>query len=110
MWQAHAPDGERLLFVIPECIENRRSVPDDFVRAIPVTGYVRLAAVGDTVVWNEFAREMLVAHCWLEGPVSVEVLLRGVGRITSACATEVARARRPPASPPTPEPVVETTS
>ncbi len=93
IWEARAPDGGLFEFLLPACPENEDENPRDFVRAIPLTGALRLMDRGDAAISNEAAQRPCVAHSWLEGPILVSALERCIGHISETSAGEVARAR-----------------
>lgn len=93
VWDVRAPDGEVLLCLIVQRFEEGQAAPFAFVRAVPLSDFVRLTGAGDVIVAIDSSGTILAAHCWLEGPVLPEALVRCLGSASPASMRAVAKAR-----------------
>ena len=93
VWEVYSPNGELLLFLIVERIESEEADAVAFVRAVPLTDAVHPACADCAIIAVGTGSLISTAHCWLEGPVRVDALVRCLGRVTSASLDAVTKAR-----------------
>lgn len=99
VWEVILPGGEQHLFLVTESVKKGEGSPFAFVRAMPLTDYIRLAADGDVIVTAEPGPEVLVSHCWLEGPILATSLRRCCGHVLQEDLESALRERRRDTSP-----------
>jgi hypothetical protein len=92
VWEVRAPDGELLLALIAQHFESGEAGPFQFVRVIPLSDFVNLTDSSDAIITMDPSGSVLAAHCWLEGPVHPDHLIRQVGTVspTNMKAIEIA--------------------
>lgn len=93
IWEVATPCGEVLEILIVEQVDAGDLSPFEFVRAIPLTVFARLTDIGDALIAIDPHKEVLVAHCWLEGPVLLKSLVRCIGTVAGDCLIDVFDAR-----------------
>jgi len=93
VWEITAPTGELLLVLLTSQSSNATlAEPFPIFRGIPLSDFVRLAGVGDTIVAVEPGAKIFIAHCWLEGPILPEAFVRSIGQVTPDSMVAVAQA------------------
>lgn len=87
IWEVCSPSGELLLLLVVERVGDTNS----FVRAIPLTNGWYQTRADCIIIASESG--LFTAHCWLEGPVSVDLLERAVGSVLTADMRVITQAR-----------------
>lgn len=82
VWEVQLPSDELVLMMI-------REIHGAFVRAVPLSDFMRLAGDDDVTVTTDTG-DMYVAHAWLEGPVRTKRCSRRVGKVAVAGVEAVA--------------------
>lgn len=93
VWEVAIPCGEIAEILIVERVDADDLSPFEFVRAIPLTDFVRLTDIGDAIIAIDPHKDVVAAHCWLEGPVLLKSLVRCIGTVASDCLIKVSSAR-----------------
>jgi hypothetical protein len=99
VWEVLSPTGEIVRVLIVEYFQAGEESPFAFGRCLAVTRSIGTTGPRDILVGLEPTEELVVAHCWLEGPIREALLMRCTATVPEERLQAINENREPSAPP-----------